>query len=808
MEKKKIFTRYTAITFIFIVVFLLITFKLADIQIVQGEDYRRQAQDKSIRTVDDDAPRGKIMDRNGIELATNVQSYTIYMMKPQDVQDDSKLNLVIERLVDILNKRQEKVNDDLCIAVESTQDEKYNYYFDFPYNGTDDTEKQNYIDKAAKLWKKDNGIDENYSAEQAFNYLKDKVYHIIPTQKEHDNIPFIRQMLVVRQMIRDKGYMAYKPVEIAYVSRDTAFEIMEKALYLPGVDYKLKPLRTYPFGDLASLVLGSLRKIPGGTLSQAYKDKHYDVNTDLIGRDGIEAYSEEDLRGEKGGRTVKVDAYGRVTEELGKRDPIPGNSIVLTLDKDLQQVAEKSLDDVMAKLRSGEIRGRTVTNYPNATRGAAVVIDIKTGEVLAMASRPGGYDPNAMAANGSISTETWKMLSPTLDQFPKDQYPNMDNERIPKPMFNYATQGAVPPGSTFKMISAISGLETNAITPGTEIYDYGQYRVVKNFPGNCWIWNYYHGPTHGWVNVSRALKVSCNYFFFEVGHRVGLENLAKYAKMFGLTKAPTGIEIYEKPGDVSNTEAVKQKAVTYSIMATLQKITEPGYDPKIGTFVPSKEQEELIKNMIANNDRSYNKLKDAGITSSKIRDRIVEGVRAAYYDYNNQWLPLNAAIGQGEDSFTPLQIANYIATIANGGTRYRPHLIKGILSPDGKVVKEIQPEVLNKIDLKPSTLPTVISGMDAVTGEGGTAGAVFNGFPIKTAGKTGTATASGNHLEYSWFAGFAPAENPQIAVAVVIYEGGGYGSSNVARDIYAHYFKLDIQSEQTSTPTSGQAATP
>jgi penicillin-binding protein 2 len=133
-------------------------------------------------------------------------------------------------------------------------------------------------------------------------------------------------------------------------------------LYLPGVDYKLKPLRVYPFSELASLVLGSLRKIPGEK-AQIYKDRHYDVNADLIGRDGIEAYAEEDLRGEKGGRTVKVDANGRIVEELGKRDAIPGNNIVLTIDKGLQELAEKSLDDVMLKLRTGAIKGRK-SSYP------------------------------------------------------------------------------------------------------------------------------------------------------------------------------------------------------------------------------------------------------------------------------------------------------------------------------------------------------------------------------------------------------------------------------------------------------------
>lgn len=789
MEKKKKFTRYTTVIIMMIVAFSLLLFRLADIQIVQGEDFRRQAQDKSIRTVDDEAPRGKILDRNGVELATNIQSYTIFMMKPEKEGED--LNTVIERLLDILNKRNEKINDDFCIVIEPASDGKYNFKFEFPNNNTDDEAIMRYNEKASKKWKIENGIDENYTAEQAFYYLKDK-YKIAPIEKEHDTLNFIRQIMVIRQMLKERQYEAYKPVEIAYVSRDTAFEIMEKGLYLPGVDYKVKPLRVYPFGDMASLVIGSLRKIPDSK-AQEYKDRHYDINSDLIGRDGIEAYAEEDLKGEKGGRTVKVDVLGRIVEELGKRDPVPGNDVVLTIDSKLQQIAENSLDEVMEKLRNGELDKK---KYPYATRGAAVVIDIKTGEVLAMASRPGGYDPNVMAATGSINIDTWKVLSGD-----KSLYPNIKNsERIPKPLFNLATQSAVPPGSTFKMISAIAGLETGAITPSTYIYDHGQYKVVKNFHGACWIWNYHPGSVHGNLNVVDALKVSCNYFFFEVGHRVHLDNLTKYAKMFGLTDEPTGIEIDENPGDVANVEAAKATAVIISTNSTLKDICQPGYDPAIGTFVPTKEQEELIKDMISNNDTSVSKLKEAGISSAKIRSRIIEGVRIAYREYNNQWMELNAAIGQGDDRFTPLQIANYIATIANGGTRMRPHLVKQYLSPDGTVLKEVQPEVMNKVDVKPETLATVIQGMDAVTGEGGTAGSTFRNFAIKIAGKTGTAQASGGMDDYSWFAGFAPVNDPQIAVAVVIHEGGGKGSADVARTLFEHYFGLDAEAQTTATP--------
>lgn len=801
MENKKKFTRYTAVTIIFITLFLVLSFKLADMQIVQGEDYRKTAQDKSIRTVDDDAPRGKILDRNGLELATNVESYTVFMMKPQDKQEKENLMLVIERLVEILNENKEQINDDFNIVIKKDKDGKDVYQFDFPINYEDETKKQEYIQNAAVGWVKEKGLSDmisnplNPDAKEAFNLLKEK-YKINPVEKKHQNdINFIRQMLVVRQMIEDMGYYAYKPVEIAYVSKETAFKIMEKSMDLDGVDFKVKPLRKYPFGQLAATVIGSLRKIPS-TKKDEYEEKHYDVNTDLIGRDGIEAYAEADLRGEKGGRTVRVDANGKIAEELGKTDPVPGNNVVLTLDVNLQKFAEQTLDKYMAMLRAGQIKTRKNIVYKNATRGAAVVIDVKTGEVLAMASRPGGYDPNVMAETGSFTEDIRKLLYPI-----NEEHPNVDPERVLQPAFNYATRGAVPPGSTFKMVSATAGLETGAITASTQILDRGQYRVIPGFHGNCWKWNYSHG-THGEQTVVDALKNSCNYFFFDVGRRVQLDNLAKYAEMFGLSNKPTGIEIFEEPGDCANIPAIKANAEAYAIKTTLETITAPKYDPAAGTFNPTEEQKNVIVEVIKNDKNLKSsdlsaKLKAANITSYKIRRKILDASLDVYNEYSKPGLPLNAAIGQGENRFTPLQVANYIATIANNGTRLRPHLVKQIVKPDGTVLENVQPEVMEKLNLKSNTLKTVIAGMDAVTGEGGTAGSVFKNVSVKVAGKTGTATASGGRDDYSWFAGFAPADSPQIAVAVVIHEGGGYGASNTAADIFNYYFNRSTSKPAT-----------
>jgi penicillin-binding protein 2 len=405
-KKKKKFTRYTAMVIMCIIMIAMIAIRLAAIQIVHGEEYRVQAMDKSIRTVEDSALRGKIKDRNGIDLASNDQVYSVFMMQPQEEFDDLTLMKVIERLIDVLDKNNEKIKEDFPIAVKCGADGVYEYAFEFQNNYTDEAEIQEYNEKAAARWKKDNNIPESLDAMQTFEYLKSKdgkyKYEIKPEQEAHNNPVFIRKMMAVRQKIEDMGYKLYKPVEIACVSKKTAIDMMEMGLYLPGVDYSVRSVRKYPFGELAANIIGSLRKIPGDRVSE-YKDKHYDVNTDLVGRDGIELYAEDDLRGEKGGRTVRVDKLGRIVEELGKSDPVPGNNVVLTIDKNLQQAAENILDNVISKLTRGELKTKQGETCTEATRGAAVVIDVKTGEILAMASRPGGYDPNLMAATGGIS---------------------------------------------------------------------------------------------------------------------------------------------------------------------------------------------------------------------------------------------------------------------------------------------------------------------------------------------------------------------------------------------------------------------
>jgi len=329
-----------------------------------------------------------------------------------------------------------------------------------------------------------------------------------------------------------------------------------------------------------------------------------------------------------------------------------------------------------------------------------IVMDVKTGEILALASYP-NYDPNHFI-NG-ISAENWAIY----------------NNPETKPMFNRAIQGAYAPGSTFKMVSAIAALETHVTTIDELILDEGKYN--KGHKPKCWI--YSNGSTHGHVNISSALKYSCNYYFYEMGFRMGIDELSRYAKYFGLG-SKTGIEL---PGEKSGTLASRNSSNEWSIGDTL-----------------------------------------------------------------------SAVIGQSFNNFTPIQMAQYISMIANGGNKIQPTLIKSVSSSTNEEIRNytnqklgIQPSSTEDITISQETLDAVYEGMRSVTGDaGGTAYSIFSEFEIEVAGKTGSAEA-GNKTN-AWFVGFAPYYEPEIAV-VVIVENGGHGNytAEVVLEIMKEYFNLD-----------------
>jgi penicillin-binding protein 2 len=836
---KKKYTRLTAFGAIIGIIFIILITRLAYIQIINGETFKNTAEAKGEKKIADLAPRGDILDRNNLKLATNFQSFNItYSNSNNNVKlKNDEINNELIETIKILNNNNDsgKLNTlGLPITVAGNK-------FSFTFSAKEeelriklannllksaniDLPMLKYVfnNKTPQQITQINELNLAFRAKQIFYILAKKfglneVSQNLPIQKLKNqnknstnnktivinynlrkdiDMDTIQKIIALRLAINNIGFSQYKTVYIANnVKRETFIAMKYKSNSLTKISCEVSPMRQYPNNEVGSAFLGYLGKIDENE-ADTFTNMGYDISRELVGKMGLEKYLENNmdadikLRGEPGFQYVDVDKFGRILKKTAILDSIPGDTVVTTIDLNLQKVAEDSLNKTMHDLTTGITKSDA--NYTNANRGAAIVVDVRTGEVLALASRP-GFDPNWFAATGSINDNQAKILFPTGSD-PVDL--------LPKPMFNYATMGAGPPGSTFKPFVAISALQEKDITPSTIIVDRGRYTVVKGFTGACWDWNQYR-RTHGPVDVAKALEVSCNYFFFETGRRLGYTNFQKWARVFGLASNPdtgkkplTGIEIDEKPGEVSSPYRYKTANID-QIMNN--QVVDYIKDLKYGGNIITKGTDEykIIKDMFMTGNYDEKKLNNIGIVNSKALRHLKIQINQFNSQANSVGQLLNASIGQGQTLLTPLQMVSYISTLVNGGNRYKLHLIKKVLDPNGAVKKEIQPEILNKINLSPENVAAVKSGMQKVTEEGGTAAAAFRNYSIPTGGKTGSASVSEGQTKhgraaYGWYLGFAPLNNPEIAVCVVIYDSGhGANVAPVARAIYDQYFGLN-----------------
>lgn len=826
------------------------------------------------------------------------------------------------------NKKDEELSDEDKAKIDDallkkTPEETFNYLLDF-YKINAEEEKLVYTDLFNKIKNNQNASPKFQDYLDKYKITIDdekkqfaKLYSVIPKEefqklvKQYNvsttryTLEQKRRFMLVKDSIKLQSFYGFKPVVIATnISKNTAFVFMQYYEQLPGIEVSVDPLRVYPNGDLGSSFLGYLSKINSWQQEQ-YEEKGYDTSTDYIGAAGIESAFESTLRGSKGTKIVQINKYGRIMRELGVKEPYPGKTVQLTVDSNIQYTAEKALDEVMANLQA---QGRVAdVDTSNATRGAVVVLDVKTGKILAMVSKP-GYDPNDFAVPGKLTADLQKKyFNPDLQEFGKQYAADLiknnyvaretykdkslqdiidrlfpldksikNNTTIrqdyydiyPKPLYNYATKSLIPPGSTFKPVVGIAGLEEGVISPNETIYD-GLIFTKHGYKGKDW--NTY---SFGNITVADAIERSVNYFFFEVGDRLyqtkkyngGYDAIANYAWKFGLgvpqgVKASTGIEIPEKFGQVYNLESGR-KIFSNLYMNSLISLLARGTDTRtqnykshyiginINTSEGDKEEVSKLKEQLRARILEEMQFKRKG--TSDIKDMLGEladkdpvlkqNYENAYSDYTSQytgdmnkrlnldsfiqtqvekaWLAIiysiddgnyninnqnnvyDAAIGQGTNQFTPLQLANYIATLVNGGNRYKVHLVDKILDQDGKVVKEYKPEVIEKVNFNAANIKAVKDGMKDVTNaEDGTAKYAFQGFPIPNGGKTGSATYSSNQDEYGrtsygLFVGFAPFDNPEIAVCAVVFDGGHGGSvAPVARAVYEEYFKDTLKKD-------------
>ena len=683
INKSSLNFRFNIVTILTYIIGIILIVQLFNLQIVHGSEYREQSNTRLTRESTLEAARGEILDKTGNALVTSEMTFSLELYKSKI--DNQTLNDTILKITNLLEKYQVNYVDDFPININP-----------FEYKISEET---------LAAWKKSNDFDEDISAEDAFNKYKEK-YKITNTDVQE-----IRKILAIRYAITKDGYSSTKALEIAKnIPREAVAEFSEKSDEFPGINIVVEPIRKYESGVLASHILGYASKI-SDTEYKERKDTY--SRNDIIGKTGIEYVFEEYLKGKNGTKQIDMAVDGTITAEYVAEEAVAGSNVILTIDANLQKITETALEANIQKIRAGGF-GKVY----EAKSGSCVVMNVKTGEILAMASYP-NYNPQLFVQG--ISNEDWN---------------NYTTDAL-KPLVNKAVQNSYAPGSIFKMVSAIAGLESGVITTTERINDTGVYTKYKPYK-NCWYYTDYHRG-HGWLNVSDAIKHSCNYFFYETGDRMGIDTLAKFAKYFGLG-SKTGVEL---PSETSGVLACKE-------------------------------------------------------TSAKL---------------NKSWNPgdtLNAVIGQGDNEFSSLQMAKYISMVANGGHKIDVSIVKGIQNTDGTEVSKdeinkfvnqklgLEEDDTEEINIDQNNLKAVLEGMRSVTNEtGGTAYSIFKNFNIEVGGKTGSAEAGEN--VNAWFAGFAPFDNPEIAVVVMVENGGhGYYTAEAVRDIMAEYFGMNTQNVEES----------
>lgn len=637
---------------------LLFAAVLYDAQILHGGENRAKSISSNAASETVTASRGIITDRNGKVLVSNRLAYTLVFDR-SGFDDDAALNAAILRLVQLCEETGTGWNDTLPIG-------RVGNFLRYSNARSETFDK--FIEK--------NELTSGASGRQLLSELRE-LYHVDESLSERE----ARLIVGVRYELHSRDSYTFAEdvsTEVLSLITDGRYE---------GVTIRTASARVYNTA-LAAHILGTIGPIWQEEWSSSedtgyvgYADKGYSMN-DLVGKDGVEKAFESYLRGTDGRRLITTDETGKITGELYTREPQPGGTVALTLDIDLQADVEAALAETISGM---------IDKDSNERGGAAAVVSVGTGEVLALASYP-TYD---------------------LSTFNEDYDELVNDQRLP--MFNRATQGIYAPGSTFKMVTAVAALESGIITPSSIIQDRGIYTYYKDPQPMCWIYSQ-TGSTHGRINVSQAITDSCNYFFYEVGRLTGIRTLDSYASQFGLGQS-TGIEIGDSSGVLASPE-----------------------------WAESHDQEWTDGQTIT------------------------------------------AAIGQSYNLFTPLQLANYVATLVGGGDHYQAHLLKNVKAYDNsRLLYMYGDKPMNTVEISDSTLSAVTRGMHELTVSDSVAYA-FENCVVSAGAKTGSAQV-GTDIANGVFVAYAPYEKPEIAVAIVIEKGGsGAALANTAVEIINSWF--------------------
>lgn len=688
--KKLIRNRHLHIAIILSIVTFVLIVRLVDWQIINGKVIDYQASVGYYSTRDIPAQRGKIYDRNGKLIAYNRTGYVVQLV-PSNVPTEER-NRMYLKIVNILEKNGDTYEKSLERFLQFSP-LRWGSYLE----GDDEDAKTKRENWKETIVVKKSDVELLNTPEDVYNYMRDVLFKIDESYTEEET----QKIMYVAYEAHYKGVSAKNPLILSSdISIKSMSEIEARHLELPGIATEEVYFREYVDGRTVAHILGYVRPMSGEEYENIYKEKGYALD-EIVGKEGIERAAEEYLRGTKGKKTVYVDRNGRELREISSIPPLPGNDIYLTIDLELQKVALESLKKNIELIASQK---NNTNNHGDCNAGAVVVSNPKTGEILAMVSYP-DFDPSIF-------------LAPKTDQEAQKAIQDLYTDTTKSASLNRASQGLYQPGSTFKLLTGIAGLETGKITANTRytcrrvgVYDGMEIRCLAH---------------HGSISLVPAITRSCNIYFYDAGIDIGINSLDAWMRNFGLGEY-TGIEIPEYKGRRSNIDTMK----------------------------------------------------------------------AVERDQSHIWGRADTAqtsIGQLYHQYTPLQLLNFGAAFGNGGYLTKSFLIQKAVSYDGRITFQTEPE-LNKIDVSDDNLKIINQGMLGVINDANNrVEQLFKDFPVQVAGKTGTPQHGMEALgrsSHGVFVGYAPADDPEIAVSIVLEYGvWGANCTPIAKDIFEKYFNI------------------
>ena len=800
---KPYFKRMLLLSGILVLVFAAFIVRINYMIRNNGEAYAERAESRSAKTITLYGMRGTIYDTNMVPLAYDRRSYNVTLYRDplrNSEADRLAYTKTLAEVIRLIESNGKTTVNDFWLK----KDENGVWHFD---SGSDNAA----VEATRESQWRNNFYVTRIDEEDLYRTLVEK-YRVLEALGTDADEEMIVKVLALWQESRMNAFKP-TPVTIAYdVGYETVSEVEVRALDLLGIDVEESSSRVYPQGETACHILGYTSKISSSQL-ETYQNQGY-PNDAYIGSDGIERSLEDQLSPyieyRQGIRTVEVDTRGKAVRELSYNPPENGNSVVLTIDVDLQnymaQKLKAAIDDIRVEQNESLHRGHwlreneeVLKEYAEEGReiklaqtGAMVAMDPYTGRVLGMVSIP-QYNLS-MFNDGKVDPTLWNQV--------------LEGEN---PLLNRAIGTKDAPGSIFKLCTALGGLSEGVITTDEIINDRAEGFTETNAdrPAKCWTST---PEDHQNQNLEKALKNSCNMYFYTVGYRLGIERLYQWAAALGLT-SKTNIEL---PGeatsfvgnqhmlyDPENSPTWQNTAkplLTYTAMKTELEQVFAERKMNVSNEVFEKALNDLMKIAVTydTKEKWYLPIReilqyDLGLPRQYISSHYMVNTFVTYLA-DIYWTPnetIMCAIGQSITQVTPVAVARYVSAIVNGGTVYDAQIVDKIIAPDGAVVLEKQPVVANRINTQEAYYQAIRAGMEDVTDEvaGGTAAKFFLDNKYKIAAKTGTSQRTELDVENnSWMVAYAPAENPRVVVVCYIQNGyAGAYSAWAIRPVINYY---------------------